>query len=203
MVLILLEALGADPVSLDALQARTGVLQWVGTVSTGVCATGAEYSGEPALAVMLVDLPVDSFRLFIGDDLPAGAGFGQRAGDMQAFTALVHASAIPVGILVILAQNQLITIEAALSGGLIFRGRDGCFRDLASIHGTYRKVEETLPALNLIGSFLAEMLILGGMGRLTGAVLGAFMFALLQLFFQWDAVFGEFAKHTGAVSSRA
>ena len=30
------------------------------------------------------------------------------------FTALVHASAIPVGILVILAQNQLITIEAAL-----------------------------------------------------------------------------------------
>jgi len=39
------------------------------------------------------------------------------------------------------------------------------------------------------------MLILGGMGRLSGAVLGAFTFALLQLFFQWDAVFGDFAKH--------
>jgi branched-chain amino acid transport system permease protein len=39
------------------------------------------------------------------------------------------------------------------------------------------------------------MLILGGMGRLSGAVLGAFVFALLQLFFQWDAVFGNFAKH--------
>jgi branched-chain amino acid transport system permease protein len=39
------------------------------------------------------------------------------------------------------------------------------------------------------------MLILGGMGRLSGAVLGAFAFALLQLFFQWDAVFGNFAKH--------
>jgi len=39
------------------------------------------------------------------------------------------------------------------------------------------------------------MLILGGMGRLSGAVLGAFAFALLQLFFQWDAVFGDFAKH--------
>jgi hypothetical protein len=50
--------------------------------------------------------------------------------------------------------NLLITIEAALSGGLIFRGRDGCFRDLASIHGTYRKVEETVPALRLIGEFL-------------------------------------------------
>ena len=53
--------------------------------------------------------------------------------------------------------NLLITIEAALSGGLIFRGRDGCFRDLASIHGTYRKVEETIPAVKLIGEFLMEI----------------------------------------------
>jgi hypothetical protein len=53
--------------------------------------------------------------------------------------------------------NLLITIEAALSGGLIFKGRDGCFRDLASIHGTYRKVEETIPAVNLIGEFLTEI----------------------------------------------
>ncbi len=55
--------------------------------------------------------------------------------------------------------NLLITIEAALSGGLIFQGRDGCFRDLASIHGTYRKVEETIPAVTLIGTFLAELRI--------------------------------------------
>lgn len=53
--------------------------------------------------------------------------------------------------------NLLITIEAALSGGLIFRGRDGCCRDLASIHGTYRKVEETIPAVRLIGAFLTEI----------------------------------------------
>jgi len=52
--------------------------------------------------------------------------------------------------------NLLITIEAALGGGLIFRGRDGCFRDLASIHGTYRRVEETIPAAELIGDFLTE-----------------------------------------------
>lgn len=53
--------------------------------------------------------------------------------------------------------NLLITVEAALSGGLIFRGRDGCLRDLASIHGTYRKVEETVPAVTLIGDFLTEI----------------------------------------------
>ena len=35
----------------------------------------------------------------------------------------------------------------------------------------------------------------GRHGRLSGAVLGAFAFALLQLFFQWSVVFGNFAKH--------
>jgi hypothetical protein len=50
--------------------------------------------------------------------------------------------------------NLLITIEAAMSGGLILKGRDRTFRDLASLHGTYRKVDETVPALELIGSFL-------------------------------------------------
>ena len=53
--------------------------------------------------------------------------------------------------------NVLITIEAAMSGGVIFKGRDGCFRDLASIHGTYRKVTETIPAVRLIGEFLGEI----------------------------------------------
>jgi hypothetical protein len=53
--------------------------------------------------------------------------------------------------------NVLITVEAAMSGGVIFKGRDGCFRDLASIHGTYRKVAETIPAVELIGRFLKEI----------------------------------------------
>ncbi len=53
--------------------------------------------------------------------------------------------------------NVLITVEAAMSGGVIFKGRDGCLRDLASIHGTYRRVTETIPAVELIGGFLAEI----------------------------------------------
>ena len=53
--------------------------------------------------------------------------------------------------------NLLTTVEAALSGGVILIGRDGCFRDLASMHGNYRKVEETLPALRLIGEMLAAL----------------------------------------------
>lgn len=51
--------------------------------------------------------------------------------------------------------NLLITIESALSAGLVLIGRDGCRRDLASVHGTYRKVEETAPAVELIADFLA------------------------------------------------
>jgi len=53
--------------------------------------------------------------------------------------------------------NVLTTIEAALAHGAVIVGRDGCYRDMASMHGTYRKVEETLPAIELIGRSLAEL----------------------------------------------
>lgn len=69
----------------------------------------------------------------------------------------VEISSLPGRNIAIDGYNLLITIEAALSGGLIFRGRDSCFRDLAGIHGTYRRVEETVPALLLIGTFLKDI----------------------------------------------
>lgn len=53
--------------------------------------------------------------------------------------------------------NLLITIEAAISGAVIFKARDGSFKDLAGIHGSYRKVTETIPALTLVGQFLSEL----------------------------------------------
>lgn len=52
--------------------------------------------------------------------------------------------------------NLLTTVEAALGGAALFLGRDGALRDLAGVHGTYRKVAETLPALALVGRWLAE-----------------------------------------------
>jgi hypothetical protein len=56
--------------------------------------------------------------------------------------------------LLIDGYNLLITIESALSGGILLDCRDGAWRDIASVHGTYRSVEETLPALTLIGQSL-------------------------------------------------
>ncbi|MGO9113990.1 MAG: DUF434 domain-containing protein [Thermoguttaceae bacterium] len=51
--------------------------------------------------------------------------------------------------------NVLTTIEAALSGGVLLIAHDGALRDMASMHGSYRKVDETQPALELIGQTLA------------------------------------------------
>jgi hypothetical protein len=53
--------------------------------------------------------------------------------------------------------NVLTTIEAALAGGVILAARDGAYRDMASVHGSYRKVAETLPALDLLGHALAAL----------------------------------------------
>ena len=59
----------------------------------------------------------------------------------------VEISAIAGQALFIDGYNVLITVEAAISSGVIFIGRDGTYRDLASIHGTYRKVTETITAI--------------------------------------------------------
>jgi len=53
--------------------------------------------------------------------------------------------------------NLIITIEAALSGGVLLLCRDGCVRDLSSVHGSYRSVEETQLAIQLIGAAVAEI----------------------------------------------
>jgi hypothetical protein len=50
--------------------------------------------------------------------------------------------------------NLMITIEAALSRGPLFVGVDKCIRDLSSVHGSYRSVDETERAIHLIGNAL-------------------------------------------------
>ncbi|ACU63039.1 DUF434 domain-containing protein [Chitinophaga pinensis] len=55
------------------------------------------------------------------------------------------------------AFNVLILLETALSGNFVFRGLDGCFRDISSVHGSYRKVDQTEAALLLAGNALREL----------------------------------------------
>jgi hypothetical protein len=53
--------------------------------------------------------------------------------------------------------NLIITIEAALSGGPLLIGIDDCIRDLSSVHGSYRSVEETDRAMVMIGEELQKL----------------------------------------------
>lgn len=52
--------------------------------------------------------------------------------------------------------NLILTLESALGGAVVLGARDGCYRDLASVHGTYRRVEETRPALELASRALGR-----------------------------------------------
>ncbi|MEO8280582.1 MAG: branched-chain amino acid ABC transporter permease [Ideonella sp.] len=74
-------------------------------------------------------------------------------------------------------------ISGAIAGlsGFLFAIKDGY-------------VNPELLGWHLSGSVLI-MIILGGLGHLRGALIGAFAFALLQEFFKSEAVFGEFARH--------
>jgi hypothetical protein len=53
--------------------------------------------------------------------------------------------------------NLIITVEAALSGGVLIRCRDGCIRDLSGVHGSYRSVSETNRAIAVIGEAIEAL----------------------------------------------
>ena len=86
------------------------VTDWAGTVGIGVAVSNAEYFDEPALAVMLCDLPPDQYRVFSGV-APLGIGF-------EAHTALVHADAATPDVAELIAEMAARTATGYLFGGL-------------------------------------------------------------------------------------
>ncbi|UHO37627.1 DUF434 domain-containing protein [Chryseobacterium capnotolerans] len=52
--------------------------------------------------------------------------------------------------------NVLILLESLLSEAYIFEGVDGCFRDLSGVHGTYKRVNQTQRAIELVGMFFQK-----------------------------------------------
>ena len=75
------------------------------------------------------------------------------------------------------------TLSGGIAGlaGFLFAVKDGF-------------VNPELMSWHLSGAVLI-MIILGGLGHLRGALIGAFAFALLQEFFKSEAIFGAFARH--------
>ncbi len=81
--------------------------------------------------------------------------------------------------------NLLVTVESALAGGMILVGRDTTCRDLASMHGSYRTMNETRNALELIGQSLVDLGVLDVLWALDSPVsnsgrLRTLMLALAQ-----------------------
>lgn len=86
------------------------VTDWAGTVGVGIAANNVEYFDEPAMAVMLCDLPTDQYRVFSGV-APLGLGF-------EAQTALVHADPETPDLAELIAEMAARTDTGYLFGGL-------------------------------------------------------------------------------------
>ena len=53
--------------------------------------------------------------------------------------------------------NLLILLENAYSGAYVFHCRDGCYRDISSVHGSYKHIRQTAEAIQLVGQVLQEL----------------------------------------------
>jgi len=61
------------------------------------------------------------------------------------------------GKVVIDGLNTIITLEVALSNGTLVKCMDGTIRDLAGLRGTYRLIDETGTAVQIIGEHLSGL----------------------------------------------
>ena len=120
---------GAARDILDHLQAELPeVGDWAGTVGVGVCASNAEYIDEPALSVLLCELPVDQYRVFSGVAPLSGGP------DFTPHTALIHADAQTPELAELIAEMAQRTATGYLFGGLA-SSRSQVLQFAASGHG--------------------------------------------------------------------
>jgi small ligand-binding sensory domain FIST len=120
----------AEALLADACQ-RWPAVAWIGAVGVGIAGNGIEYFDEPAVSLMLGDLPPEHFRLFSGrHPLPAG-GF-------TAATAQVHADPATADLGELVHELAQRTATGYLFGGLASaRGDDGLGRCLHIADGVF------------------------------------------------------------------
>lgn len=128
------------PAAWPALREATADLSWL---------LGRGYAPASALKLVGDRYQLDARqRMAVGRAACSDAERASRAGRQLALEALVGQT------LALDGYNVLTTVEAALAGGVILHARDQTFRDLASMHGSFRRVAETRPALQLLGETL-------------------------------------------------
>ena len=96
---------------LDHLSAELAwVADWAGTVGVGVASNNVEYFDEPAVVVMLLDIPSDQYRVFSGV-APLGLGF-------ECQSALVHADGNTAELAELVQDMARRTASGYLFGGV-------------------------------------------------------------------------------------
>ena len=112
------------------------------------------YSGKSSLKLV-----GDRYRLQARQRLAiARSSCSRQAASRRRLHALPE-EAMKDNILYIDGFNLLITVESSLSGGFILEGVDGCYRDMASIHGSYKRVMETEAAITLSGKAMEALAV--------------------------------------------
>lgn len=94
---------------LARLQQRWPGVAWVGSVGIGVAAGGQEHFDEPALSLMLAELPLDQFQVFSGV---------RPLVDFAAHTAQVHADPSTEDLAELIKEMSRRTATGYLFGGL-------------------------------------------------------------------------------------
>ena len=123
-----------DQEILDHLSAELPfITDWSGTVGVGNASNNVEYFDEPALAVMLCELPHDHYRVFSGvSPLPPA-----RSGLFKAHTALVHADATTPEVAELVSEMAERTESGYVFGGLA-SSRSGAVQFALSGHGNLK-----------------------------------------------------------------
>lgn len=145
-VLYVSEPAGAAlPQLVRALAEATGTTAWVGGVGLGVCSAGREVYDRPAAALLLADLPQDSFRLFGATDDPAADLPRLHAGWIETVAptvALLHGDPrcpdLPRAIIDTAAASGAYLVGGLMSHSLpqpLLAGHVGTARDSTALFG--------------------------------------------------------------------
>jgi len=115
------------------LKTDTGIAHWVGSVGVGICATGREYHGEPAMALLLCQLPPASFTVFSTDANNQEACVRQCRQELQerpAPFAIVHGNPTQNTV-----PDVIVDLSRLMGGGFLVGG-------LASSRGEYALIAD-------------------------------------------------------------
>ena len=124
------------------LREHTPVAHWVGGVGAGICATGAEFYGRPAIAVLAGVFPPESFRVF--STLSEGAGgfeetHGAWCNRHQPFFGVVHGDPACATL-----PAEVTALSERMGGGFLVGG-------LTSSRGEQAQIADTITSGGLSG----------------------------------------------------